>query len=127
MNAVQDAGQPLPQEAGKLITCVLPDDGSDKDLLHALREEKGITRAHSVPCRGVAVLRDAKSKRGRLPESRLAKIVRVVAPVTEAHALFDYMHEKARIGRPGGGIIFLQALIHSTPFVLPEGVPDEKA
>ena len=72
-------------------------------------------------------MRDAKSKRGRLPEPTLARIVKVVVPETEAHTLFDYIYEKARIGRPGGGLIFLEALTISTPFALPEGVPDEKA
>jgi len=40
--------------------------------------------------------------------------------------VFDYIYEKAEIGRPDGGIIWQVALAGSTPFTLPEGVEDER-
>jgi hypothetical protein len=36
------------------------------------------------------------------------------------------MYEVAQINRPGGGMMFMGRLLGATPFLLPEGVPDEK-
>ncbi|MDH5296470.1 MAG: hypothetical protein OEW26_05020, partial [Nitrospirota bacterium] len=83
-------------------------------------EEKGIIRADSVSCRGIAMLREALTEKGRLPESALVRMVNVVALVTEAEALFEYIYEQARIGRPGGGMVFLSKPVVSTPFSIPE-------
>ncbi|MGV7228776.1 MAG: hypothetical protein ACQ9IQ_08985 [Nitrospirales bacterium] len=52
-------------------------------------------------------------------------MINVVVSVTEAEVLFEYIYEKARIGRPGGGMLFLGKPIQSTPFTLPESVPEE--
>lgn len=127
MTPTPDSYQPLPPKAAKLITCVLPDDGSDKALMRALRHEKQVIRISSVACRGTAVLQSAKSKRDRLPEPTLVRKVEMVVADDEADALFDYIYEKAGIGRKGGGAMFMGPLINMTPFELPEGVPDEKA
>ncbi len=118
--------QPLPKKAAKLITCVLPDDGSDKTLMQALRHEKQVITTSSVACRGIAVLQSAKSKHDRLPEATLVRKVEVAVAEDEADALFDYIYEKAGIGQKGGGVIFMGPLINMTTFELPEGVPDEK-
>lgn len=118
--------QPLPRKAAKLITCVLPDNGTDKVLMQALRHEKQILRTSSVACRGIAVLQSAKSKRDRLPEPNLVRMVEIAVAEDEADALFDYIYETAGIGHKGGGTIFMGPLVNVTPFELPEGVPDEK-
>ena len=78
-----------------------------------------------MSCLGMAVLADTKTKPGHLPKPSLARLVQVVAKETEADAVFDYIYEKAGIGRPDGGIIWQVALAASTPFSLPEGVEDE--
>jgi hypothetical protein len=45
---VESAG--APGEACKLITAILPDDGSDLKMLKELRREKGVIRADSMSC-----------------------------------------------------------------------------
>ncbi len=119
--------QPLPRKSAKLITCVLPDDGSDKALMQALRHEKQVIRTSSVACRGIAVLQCAKDKHDCLPEPTLVRKVEVVVADHEADAVFDYIHEKANIGHKGSGIMFMGPLINMTTFELPEGVPDEES
>ena len=115
-----------PREASKLITCMLPDDGSHRTLLEALRHEKQITRAEVVSCLMMSSLADAKVKPGTLPDANMAKMVRVVVPEAESDALFEYIYEKAGVGRDGGGMVLQHALVTSTPFALPEDVAEEK-
>ncbi|MEN8107423.1 MAG: hypothetical protein ABFS22_05385 [Pseudomonadota bacterium] len=116
----------IPRENCKLISCVLPDDGGDKTLLRALLHEKQITRAKSVGCLGLAVLADAKTKYGDLPEPVMVRLVDVIVPATDADELYDYIYHKANIGRVGGGAIWLGPLTATSPFTLPDDVPEEK-
>ncbi len=117
--------QPVIQKAARLITCLLPDNGTDKVLMQKLRHEKQIIRTYSVACRGIAVLQRALSQHDQLPEPTLIKMVKVAVADDEADALFDYIYETAAIGQKGGGSIYMGPLINLTPFELPEDVADE--
>ena len=126
MNDNQAADQAVPRQACKLITCILPDDGTEKKLMRALRDEKQITRANSTSCMGLAIQGEARTAFGKLPEPTLTRKVDVVVPESDADELYNYIYEKAHIGRPQGGVIWLGALTFTSPFVLPEDVPVEK-
>jgi hypothetical protein len=115
----------VPGGAAKLISCILPDDGTERRLLHWLRDQQGVTRANSVYCRGHSVLRETKRRRGKLPEPALVRLVTVVVDADEADGLFDLIYGQADIHRPGGGALMMTPLTFSTPFALPEGVADE--
>jgi len=115
----------LPGAAGKLITCILPDDGTDQRVLQRLRDELGITRAHSVHCRGVAVLQAAKAPRDKVPEAALARVLHVVVDAPQADAVFDFICALANLDRPDSGTLYMTALNFATPLAMPAGVPDE--
>ena len=127
MNDKPVAEQSVPREACKLISCVLPDDGTEKKLIRALRDEKQITRANSTSCLGLEILADARTKFGELPEPTLVRKVDVVVPEEKADDLYDYIYEKAHIGRPEGGAIWLRSLTIASPFALHADVPVEKS
>lgn len=113
------------QTPAKLITCILPDNGTDKIVMQALRHEKQIITANSVACRGIAILQSAHCKHDQLPKSTLVRMVRVAVPVDEADALFDFIYVTAEIGHIGGGTIYMGPLTNLTSFELPKDIPDE--
>ena len=94
-------GSPSGSSSAKLIACILPDDGTERQLLTWLRDEQGITRADSVYCRGHSVLRDRVTRRGKLAEPTLVRLVTIVVEAADADALFEQIYTRAGIHRPG--------------------------
>jgi hypothetical protein len=114
------------REDCKLISCILPDDGTARSLIKILRDEKKIKRVFGTNCMGLAVLADAKTKYGKLPQPTLVKRVDVVVNSEEANALYDFIHKQASIDRPQGGIIWMTDIGLASPFTLPANVALEK-
>ncbi|WP_295449278.1 hypothetical protein [uncultured Thiodictyon sp.] len=119
------AAAQVPGGAAKLISCILPDDGTERRLLHWLRDQPGITRANSVYGRGQAMPREASARRGQLPEPSLVRLVTIVVAAAEADALFDRIYAHAQLHRPEGGTLLMTPLTFATPFMLPEGLANE--
>lgn len=122
---MQDASQQAIREPSKLITCLLPDDGTHSTLLNALRRETRIIKTEVFSCLAVGNVADSTIKPSTLPDTSMARIVRIVVPEAEADTLFDFVYKKARIGRKGGGAVLMNTLVTSTVFTLPEGVAEE--
>ena len=116
---------PAVRPIGKLIQCVVPDDGTDKRVLETLRDQMGIVAGHSMSCRSVAMVVDVETRRGRLPPSQLARLVQIVTTEDQADAAFDLVFETAGLERPGRGIVFQGPLLGQTTYELPGDVPDE--
>ncbi|MBF0357741.1 MAG: hypothetical protein HQL70_03980 [Magnetococcales bacterium] len=108
----------------KLITCVLPDNGIDSELLKLLKEKKDIITANSFKCRGVAGAADGKRGKKNL-EVKSVRVVEVVVPAKQAEDFFEYIYDKTDMGSEDSGFMYQCDLVGATPFILPEGIPDE--
>lgn len=100
----------------KLITCILP-HGIALGVLQRLWDEKGIIEAGMNNARGMGKLTPL-AHRG-VGEQTEKDILNVIVSAGEADEIFEYLYAVARINRPHGGLIYMTALAHATPFVLP--------
>ena len=113
--------------ACKLINCILPDDGTDKRVLVELRKRHGVVRAGSSICRGMAALGEVRTKRGKLPQSTLVRLLYVICSEDEADGIFDFIFRDAQIDKPGRGAMWQETVASCTPYELPADIPDESA
>jgi hypothetical protein len=112
--------------ACKAIYCILPDDGTDKRVLVELRKRYGIIRAGSETSRSIGALADVKTKRGKLPEPDLVKLVNLICSEDQADEIFDFIFWFAQIDKPRRGAMWQQAVTGCTPYELPTDIPDEE-
>lgn len=112
------------QSSTKLITCILPDDGRDKELLKELRTERGVITANTFQCRGLG---PGTEKKGKKLSVSSVRVVTVVTPSEKADEIFEFIYHKMGFDNPiqESSIMYQGNLLNSTPFQLPEGVPDE--
>ncbi len=117
--------QSIQLEPAKIITCMLPDDGTDIKLMTTLKNEKNITRVESVACRGINNLQIAKTRSGKLPEPSFYRFLSVIVSNEEADDIFDFIYHSANIGQPNRGVLLQTTLLGATAYSMPENVVDE--
>jgi len=106
----------------KLITCILP-KGRARPVVRALKEKKGIIRTSVNNARGIG--RFVYLHEHDIRQSTEKEILDVIASHEEAEDLFAFIYERAGINQPHGGMMYMCALAHATPFMLPD-LPEEE-
>lgn len=101
----------------KLITAILP-KGTSLDVVDKLEHEKKLTTANFNYARGMGKLTPAKYR--GVGEQSEKEVLTVVVDEANADAIFEYIYNVADINRPHGGLIYMQSLMQSTEFVLPD-------
>lgn len=101
----------------KLITAILP-KGTSLNVVDKLKHEKLLTTANFNYARGMGKLTPAKYR--GIGETSEKEVLTVVVEEAQADEIFEYIFDIADINRPHGGIIYMQALMQSTAFVLPD-------
>ena len=102
----------------KTITCIIP-TGHALELLERLRTEHGVTSAYAHHARDVATHgQHATGRRQRIADE--SEIVTVLVPAEDADRLFELLYEAAGIGRPDGGLIFMERMLAARASTAPE-------
>ena len=106
----------------KLITAILP-KGIALAVIEKLKTEKQLTTANFNYARGTGRLTPVKYR--GVGEQSEKEVLNIVVSAKQADEIFEYVYHEADINRPHGGIIYIEKLLMSTPFALPESVEEE--
>lgn len=101
----------------KLITAILP-KGVSLHVIKMLKQEKALTTANFNYARGMGKLTPVKYR--GVGEQSEKEMLTVIIDKESADDVFEYIYDVAEINRPHGGIIYMQKLMQSTDFVLPD-------
>jgi len=105
----------------KLITAILP-KGRALDVVDKLEHEKQLTTANFNYARGMGKLTPVKYR--GVGEQSEKEVFTVVVDESRADEIFEYIYNIADINRPHGGLIYMQKLMQSTDFVLPDVIEE---
>ena len=106
-----------PLQTTKLITAILP-KGTSLNVVDKLKREKRLTTANFNYARGMGKLTPAKYR--GVGEQSEKEVLTVVVEEAQADNIFEYIYHIADINRPHCSIIYMQKLMQSTGFVLPD-------
>ncbi len=106
----------------KLITCVLP-IGVAIPLAQKLREDKGIVTATVNNARGIGKLTAAAHR--HLGGQTEKQVLTVTVEQSVADDIFEFIYFEAGINEPHGGLMYMSALDHYIPLVVPEDLPED--
>jgi hypothetical protein len=122
---VNAIGTDIEVEACKLICASVDDDGTDLEVLRALRSEKGVLRANSISCLRSTALSEARTKPGKLPQPAMGRLIEILVPDAQADDIFDFVCNLVITGDPGNSAVWQSPAPFCTGYAMPEGVPDE--
>lgn len=110
----------------KCITCILPDEGKDMELIKALRRDKGIITANTFQCRGFSHQLRGRYSRRRQLATHSVRVVTLVVSEQQADDIFEYVYHQVNSGHLSPGLVYQGDLLAATPYALPEGVQEER-
>ena len=105
----------------KLITAILP-KGISLRVIKMLKKEKNLTTANFNYARGMGKLTPVKYR--GVGEQSEKEMLTVVIDKESADDIFKYIYDVAEINRPHGGMIYMQELMQSTDFILPDVIEE---
>lgn len=104
----------------RLITCFLP-AGKGREVLDALRKQKGLHSAFVHHARGAGV--DSR-RSGNAPFYVEREVITVLVPAERANEVFEFVYFAAGINQPHAGMVLMEKAIRGMQCILPD-LPDE--